>query len=1660
MANFLDDNFDTPGTTTSLDELVQGSAVPTNSPPDGAVRNRAATTALLSEDPSKAVQNYQLMMQENANSGGNSQVNLIQDQIKSQTQRSDIQGVMSVLGNASIPLDMKQAALDGIKSTQFLKDTSTTLLTNSLTKPSAGENREQEDARISTADAVREIYQAKNQIQGLVNAHGASLQNEKPLQTLDELGELWVMPFGNNVNTGNVNAGLPKELGKKQSAWDMIKGYVLAGSTTADLRAKLESVPPAQRPAFAKSLLNTIKNNSGILFSNDNQFAQYDKALAIFDEGGYSTTQEWLDNVSPLLDIIGIGQAFRSGGKASKIAKAGAKAAHTEPDFGTGAKAGRNVNEGQGVEDVPFRDRTKPPETKQLGYEPPLAQPIPGTAGTGSRVEGSFQTELPNGQPRLGETRDVFQNGGEVGAWNGNGTRSPLQTELSNPQLKIGRNPEAADVGDQVRRIEMRGPVTPENPSSPAKTIQQANPETARSVHASVYEAPTEELATAMYGTGKVDAMASDILPQVTTEVGAITTRVADIDKDLRATLGVTDTIYNNIYNSGAIYYSAAEKAGVKANIVNDFRAAEGLVINDPMSSFTVDGGRIKIGAVFGSGTEGGFVRAEDGIAQAKLALRNYGVLDDEIEILAKQGLDHVPVKLEDVKGVDGNYYIRVNTFHEIDPTDIANMEKWDVKRNIFDRNGHLVSENKGSLTRYIFDAASTLHPQLTGSASVVADATSKFEKNMAELAGNFSGQFASLPKDRQNAVSSYIREANYNQIAFDQADLIARGFNTDEISTLRDWRKFWDNHYYLENLDVVRTLNSQGYQKFKNNTTELYAKPISKNSNLGGIYDPSLDAVVYHTKAEGDIFYAAGGTYAKLRRPASFGGEVVEHMMVRNTPTEYLRKFRDSDRVLNYRDGYFQIQYKAARFVDQVERDANGAITGRKTLAVAADTPEAEAFATRMATSTGQAREDFVVRGDDRGLRRDSDSYWDVNSASGRIAQRYRGKLLEDASGLNHLGDGSYILDPVESAVRAARSISGRTVSRPMMESAKARFLSQYKDMLPSNGMGGVRWPSSVGEIHLKGQDTSKAVADARTTYEYINYLENGYINSMDEVFKTGLNALANIFGSKGFGALERGSLALSEKSITGLAKNGVFTAYIASNFVRQWIVQPHQVMRTFAYNPIGWANGGIQHIFGGYAASKAGLTVDAKSAAFVRFVDDSGMLDSVDKSNLVRGVLVDAADSSNKTIQKLGEAASIPRKIGFDIGESANLLGHAAAVYEKRLRAGQDLTDKAVRDAAYSEIRALSYDMNFAGDLPYNQTSAAMVMQFLQVPHKAFLQATNRRIPASTRATMIGADIVMWGTPAALIASTFGVDLLPDNPKLRDFFLHGLESMALNNMFHVFFDNEGEKTDVDFSAVAPYDLNGWVKLFKAGWDKGLSGMLANSPAGQLFAKDGGRVQQAWNYVQRFGRGFYDVDEDAPTFLSVVNEVAKISSFWSNAVKAKIALETRKRYDQFGSAIDSDVTPVESVMMGLGFPTGSMRDYYDHAQAFSSDIKKHKEDVIKMTDDITRYYAEQLQSDQADVQFITKVTGAIFKAFENDPEAMRIAQQRLKQNMSDKDNELIKLFMKRAGILGTGGLRDAVKTMPVDQATKDLMNQYIDDVEAAKKEFTPEGKK
>ena len=1620
-----------------LTSLVQEEARPLTLP-TASLRNRAATLALLNPEAENMEQSYNTMIAE-GQIGDSTAVKTVQEDLAKRQEKSGLQGLMSVLADPTLSFEEKKKAVAGYKNNPLVLDSSNELFANSLSKPVKNESVSSENARLSAAEIFGPIYESRKNIQGLVNAHAASLQDRSYGRLAAEMLELSAVPYQMNVQTGNVATTLAQKEGQALTWWPKLKSYLLAGSTKADIIKNIESLPPGQKEEKIRALVASIQESGELLFSDDNQFAQF-MTISELVHGNYGSLDKGLDNLAPLLDTLGLGYSVKSvqAARAAKQLKKAVEAAEAGKVADTAVQAPVAAPN-------PLAEARKEKQRKAVAA---------------IEKQWAFDPAKPMPDEMVGPAKPA----------------DGVPTLLGGTGRKVVEEEPKKQVAALFQRIELNNNVRAENPASPAKIMQQANPDQARAVHAAVLNSPTDEAAEALYGTNKAEAIASDILPQATVGNGAVMTKPSNIQMNLRKIIDMPRRLVDFLASTGASEFSAIERVSGYSHIQRDFREVAGLTINDSMSAFKADGGNVKVLGVYGPG-EGAWSNAQEAFDQAKVALRGLAT-EDEIVVLQKQGLDHVPVNLADVKGVEGNYLIRLETDVPLDVTKIDDWEGYTTRFNWADRIPGLVWNNSGSLTRNLIDVGSFLDPKLTGPAAAATYKTSALEKLLLELAGEFGDKFQALDKATQAKVNAYIVEANQKRIPLNEVTLRAQGWKDAEMDAIKSFRSFWDSTYFLENRDLALTLKAQGFELFVGPGDTFVVKQTAKNRELGSeivnnrtvggtpMYNPASSDYTSLTKAEIDDLYAKGGYVGRFKRPIEVNGKQLEYIIVRNTPNEYSRVIKDSDMLLNYIPGYYTIQYNAPKFIDEIlEVDSAGNPTKWKTIAVAKDTLEAETFKKRMVSTTGKTDKDFRVRNDDRALTKDSESWWDINSQSGRIAQRRRGKLLEEAVGPVQLGDGSHILSPVDSATRAARSIAGRVVTRPVLEAAKTRFVKQFSQFLQKDKFGEYHFPSKVGDIGATGNYTSKEIADARSNWEYINYLENGYINGIDDTFKAVVNGMADMLGklstkydSKLIAGVERGLSNIGEVNggPVSLTKNFVFHAYIGTNVLRQLIVQPHQVIRTHAYNPVGWMSGSVPKYLGAYLGQIVGKRPkDPDLADFVDFVQNTGILANVDKQNLVRGVLTDLSTSSNRFTRGAGKVLNAPRRAGFDVGELGNMLGHAAAVYDMFKRRGKNVKDKTVREEMVSEMSAISYGMNFAEDLPYNQTSAAVILQFMQVPHKAFLQVTNRRIPAGARARMLLGDLILWGGPAYLVSEMLGGDVLPDNPEARELLVYGLESMVVNALFRGI---SGDDTRIDITSLAPYDYTGFMKVFDAMMSGGVEQLVLASPAANLLFKDGSKLDVALSTLARWtGASAEPFAEDPTTIMEVAKSVADISSGFSNAFKAHALLETRKRLNAQGVTVNDDVTYTEALMQMFGFGDLETKELYALQQKVYKDDKAVEDDFRKLFKEHRTILYQKLGKSATDNEALLRMNQFIYSLMAVNPKMAGIIQSELRKDYMGKDQALVQQILASSGFVSP----DDIRRMPgLSEEERKQISQILEDQAKSIKEFEEAAKK
>lgn len=1148
------------------------------------------------------------------------------------------------------------------------------------------------------------------------------------------------------------------------------------------------------------------------------------------------------------------------------------------------------------------------------------------------------------------------------------------------------------------------------SPTSPVEIVKNINSDQARGMYSLAISDSSGEVSKAVSGASKEELVASAKLPQVATDA-AVPAKVNNIEKFITP----DEELVEAIRDTGGFHWTDAEADNIFGGLVDKLTNASGVYSNPAETVITRDGDRFIAKALYGT-PEGGFLDAETAMEAVKLSLRDFGITDTQL--MKKVDGEYVPVSMLEAKGVPGDYKVSVNLEKQFEFLDLAKADDLQVKRNFLDRFTPFrwTGAKQGTAANFLMDHASMLDKSITGGAVRAADKAVRIDKILLKPFSEFSDGFTKLPSDRQALLMEYVKDANLQGYEDSFVNLIGKGFTKEEASLIGTWRKAWDNNFYLENMALGRSLANNGFKVFDDGNTKLFIKDIPKNKQVGTAYDTLTDSIVKISPDEVDALYDAGGTLSKLRRPTSINGEAVEHVILRNTGKSFSRAITPTDQILSYKKGYYSTYYDAPLFIVQKVRAAGGVgktVLYEKAIGAAKDSKEAEVIRQR-AIQKGFDADDIFVREDRNSLSVDSDYFWDVQSSHGRLAQRHRGDRLEGAN-VAHVGMSDQLtLNPMEAAIRASRSVSRHIAFRDYIDTVKQKAIRQYGDYFPQE-KGMTKWPSNSNELKPRKSSTAKDIADARTMVEYINFLENGYVNGADAAWKSGMNYVAEAL-SKVSPSLEGLAYKAGRQAPGSFLKSGVFTAYIALNPLRQLIIQSHQSIRLVGYAPKAFTKAITDA--GAYLTGKINPKgMSQETLEISKFVDDSGMLDAIDRHNLVRGSITDMAESRNMFARALGKTIEVPRKLGFDTGESMNLLNTLLTVRNKLISEGKNIADKRVKEEAYSIARALSYDMNSAGDMPYNQNTLGLFLQFFQVPHKAFLQATNRRLSRTDRFKLFAVDSALWGIPGyAIIENLLPEDAIPKDSKARQLALEGAEMTGLNGFLSKL---AGEPINIAFAQnLGPYGTEGFEKLAEAIIGGGIGEIVTNSPAYSFYLKEGGRVREAisrmYNYLGNF---VADPKEghDPETLKSVAMGIAEISSGWSNAYKGYLMHEMGKLQDKNGRMIMEDPHYFYSIAQIFGFKSVEEGLQYSVRRELS-DLKKSRQEEL---DEVYKSYVRVLTRDQKlainDPEAISRVLGFIKHSYRHDPKAMEYLHGRLEQEMPSNKQKIVKAMIEAA---------------------------------------------
>lgn len=1247
---------------------------------------------------------------------------------------------------------------------------------------------------------------------------------------------------------------------------------------------------------------------------------------------------------------------------------------------------------------------------------------------------------------------------------------------------KAGKLATTEPVDSTFRNTVRHNVVSDVQPASLANTVKDVNPEMGRGLYNASLKDETGEVASAVYGSSREDAVTSLVTPKPATVDGSVPSAVRHPERDSDFEFMPDADILDFVDNSGAAWLTPAEKRVLRAAAVNDFRNTVGMVNRKEMGSVESLADGVRFSSVYGP-SDNGWGSLQEAVEQAKFALKDYGISTSELDILVRKGDEYFPLDSKSkellLKGnntqLKGDYLLQVNHTYKYDANKVEDgFEFLDVRNNALDRwlpGGGRIGQ--GTLQSNLFDPQSMFRQELTKGATIAGLRGAGLEQKLLKLATEYVDEVKGLSSKRQDKLFAKIRENNAKGQGLNYANLRAEGFSTKEVTALNKWQKAQDTLYAISNRDMIKTYNARGYGLLEHSKsgTRLLAKPIhrSQTGDLVKAYDPLTDTVVTLDKNALTALYKDNGNVAKTISPVSVDGVSVDFVLNRNAAgSTYIRKIRNDDQVVNYRKGYYAVRYRNPHFIERKVVDDNGVpvldAAGKeqwKAVATAKDIPTAKKSVARLSSSTGA---EYRFRNDLRGEDFDNASH-SVLQTGGMSSQRLRGQRLEEALGDNQLlQDATHIESPIESLVHSMQSASSRVSTRDWIETSKQRFLAQFGDILPQVN-GRAVYPTARSEIGIAGAKTSKKAGDARSTWEYIRSMEDGYINSLDDGVKSLLNGLAEFMGHKGFGLTERALRVGGDVSPTAKAKGAAFTLLLATNPIRQLLIQSHQTLMlgslfpayTFTRLPSDLMLIMAHHL--GVKPAPALLKAAGRTAE-----QSQAMFDALKASNIGAGIskhelvresinsIVDeasrfkrATNGFGKVTGGFGKVITASRKVGFDFGEYLSSASSFLAHYDDAIKRGVKMDAAGIEDITVKS-RNVVYNMDRSGALPYNHNSLALFTQFLQVPHKALLQFTfNRGLTARQKGSILGYMSMMFGTTGLGIGAfleTYANDLLPEEGDYRQALLHGMETVLLNKFFtHVY----GEDVSIDYSSLAPLDMYGLSEFLNSVIEHGPLEIFAASPAGSMVLGSNPRITNLLNTVATM-TGLKDVADgmSPPDWSNLAKDAANLFSGTSNAFKAAYAWEYGKKLGALGGFTDSNVNKVEAIAAALGLPT---QDETKYRKAMET-IYKSDEQVQKDVKQIFRTAAIQITQDGVDAaqyEYTAKLMGVGMSVFKGNNKALQYWNAEMRKQMEDRDYRFMDKMMEYSQWGKPEEVKRLIDNAPLDAERKNNLKAIVD---------------
>jgi hypothetical protein len=365
----------------------------------------------------------------------------------------------------------------------------------------------------------------------------------------------------------------------------------------------------------------------------------------------------------------------------------------------------------------------------------------------------------------------------------------------------------------------------------------------------------------------------------------------------------------------------------------------------------------------------------------------------------------------------------------------------------------------------------------------------------------------------------------------------------------------------------------------------------------------------------------------------------------------------------------------------------------------------------------------------------------------------------------------------------------------------------------------------------------------------------------------------------------------------------------------------------------------------------------------------------------------------------------------------------------------------DREVIESAVGDARAFTYSMDRAGDMPYNQNSMNTIMQFMQVPHKALTTMTfNRNLTKREKLQLAGLNLSLYGLPTAALTGwlNWAIGDAPDS--VKEAAAIGLEGMMLNRIIEA---TTGEETNIDWKGLAPIDMYSTYDIFTSLWTEGWGAVLTGSPSAQLFFGKNPRITNAFKRTAAFFNDTLRGNAEPKDIMHVMDQWLSISSGYSNAMRARLALEKQRLYNSSSTYLmDSEVSTPEAFVVALGFNTMDAAAEFALMDASMKNMETLKKDMGQLYNDVKRTLAEE-GIRGGDRDFALSVINNVWPTLppEMVPRAKEMILELIKRDVQRGEVDmLMNTAWRTSGVMSTDDYKRMVESLPLDQERKDRM--------------------